>query len=827
VSVERALWLGGALLISAMVAFAAYDVEHRRDVVVEATHNEGADLARTLAQDTAHLLGSVDIVVRDAAADGLIAPMRELRWGMHQRLQDRAHAIPAIKDLFVVGADGRRIAGAADFPAQAVSIANQPYIMAQSLDVKADLYVSDAFRRYGDDKWTIAFSHGIRGPKGEFLGAAVAEIDLDYFRELYAAIGLGTGRVINLFGRGGQLLACYPGSDADIGRYFSEQPAVLQLPRRVERLTMVLHNPVDERNEIYAVEAVPGFPLVVGVGVDEAAALAAWRSQASHSAARTGLLCLAVVALIGLVIRQLRRRERAEKRLRVQTALLDELFESAPEAIVMLDLDNRVTRVNREFTHLFGFTAQEVRNRALDELIVPDDLKQQYRRMTQAVSQGRHVNKETERLHKDRRRLPVSMLGAPILTAAGQIASYAIYRDISERALAEAERAKLESRLRQAEKLEALGTMAGGIAHDFNNVLAAILGYADMALDAAFEVGVIKRYIGNVLTAAHRGRALVDQILTYSRSSRGKPIAVKVHSIVGETLELVQASLPSNIELRSHLAAGNATVIADPTHIHQLVMNLCKNAIDAMRNGGTLKVALDSEDTPADRELSHGLLSKGRYVHLCVEDDGSGMPAAVAERVFEPFFTTKEPGTGTGLGLALVHGIVTDLRGAIHVASAPGQGSTFRLYLPRSDAPATEQQAEKDSIARGHGECVLLVEDEEQVMLLTEEMLAALGYEPTGFIHAAEALSEFRADPGHFDAVIVDYLMPDMTGAELVTQLRRVRSDVPAVLVSGYIGSSASQEALLAGIGQILAKPLEYRQLAKAMAHVLARAPVG
>jgi signal transduction histidine kinase/CheY-like chemotaxis protein len=446
--------------------------------------------------------------------------------------------------------------------------------------------------------------------------------------------------------------------------------------------------------------------------------------------------------------------------------------------------------------------------------------------MTQAIGQGRHVSKETERIGKDGRRLPVSMLGAPILTAAGQIASYTIYRDISERTLAEAERAKLASRLRQAEKLEALGTMAGGIAHDFNNILAAILGYADMALNAAFEIGVIKRYVGNVLTAAHRGKALVDQVLTYSRSSRGRLTAVNVCSMVGETLELVQASLPSNVELRPCLEAGNSTVIADPTHVHQLVMNLCKNAIDAMRNGGTLKVSLDSVETPADGELSHGLLPAGRYVHLCVEDNGSGMTPTVAERIFEPFFTTKEPGTGTGLGLALVHGIVTDLGGAIHVASGPGEGSAFHLYLPRSDALATEQQAEKGSVARGHGECVLLVDDEEAVMLLTEEMLAALGYEPTGFTRAAEALSEFRANPAHFDAVVLDYLMPDMTGTELATQLRQVRSDVPILLVSGYSGSLLAQEALLAGVGLILTKPLDFRQLAQALCQMTAPMPL-
>jgi PAS domain S-box-containing protein len=826
VGIQRGLWLGGALLITAMVAFAAFDVVHRRDVAIEATQQEVAGLTRALAQQIAGLLRTVDVVVRDTATDALVRSPRGLRWELHERLRDRAHPIPLIQDLFVVGSDGRLTASAAHFPAQTISLADQPYFIAHRLDIGSELYVSNPFRRQGDDRWTIALSHGVRGPKGEFLGVAVAELDLDYFQRFYAGIALGPGRVVNLFGRNAQLLAHYPGDSANIGRTFPDQPLFRPPSSGTSAVTSVLHSPVDGRDEIYASEAVPGFALVVGVGVDEALAVEPWRIQAVHSAVRAGLLCLAVVLLIALVVRQLRRRERTEEQLRVQTALLDELFDSAPEAIVMLGLDERVTRVNREFTHLFGYTAEEARGRPLDELIVPTDLKQESQRINQAIGRGQHVSRETERIGKDGRRLHVSLLGAPIVTATGPIASYAIYRDISERALAEAEREKLASRLRQAEKLEVIGTMAGGIAHDFNNILGAILGYGDMALNTAPEAGALRRHLGHVMTAAHRAKALVDQILTYGRSARGRPTAVNACAMVGETLELVRASLPSTIELRLRLDAGKATVIADSTQVHQLVMNLCKNAVDAMQAEGTLSVATDVLDTPADRQLSHGLLPAGSYVRLTVQDTGCGMPPAVLESIFEPFFTTKPPGMGTGLGLALVHGIVADLGGAIDVVSAPEQGSAFSLYLPRSAAAAMEKEEEKAPLARGRGERVLLVEDEEPLMLLTEEMLAALGYEPTGFTRAPEALSELLADPAQFDIVVLDYLMPGMTGTELANQLRQVRPDIPIVLVSGYTGPLLSQEALLAGVGQILTKPLDFRKLAEALAQVLERTPV-
>jgi PAS domain S-box-containing protein len=562
----------------------------------------------------------------------------------------------------------------------------------------------------------------------------------------------------------------------------------------------------------------------MSVSIDKAAVLEPWYVQATHSAVRTTLLCASVGLLLWLVVRQLRRRELAEERLRVQTAQLDELFESAPEAIVMLDLDGRVTRINREFTRLFGYTSREAEGGVLDELIVPEDLKWESKLIADTVRRGQHPSTETERSHKDGSRRHVSALGAPIVTASGPIASYSIYRDMTERKLAEAERLKLEMRLRHAEKLEAIGTMAGGIAHDFNSILAAMIGYANMGLSAAVDGSMVKRHIGNVLATADRARALVDQILTYSPSTRAKRGVVHVAALIQEALELVRAALPANVELRANLNAREATVIADATQVHQLVMNLCNNAVQAMGAGGELNVTLDAVTTPADTALSHSLLAAGRYVHLAVRDSGSGMDAAIVPHIFAPFFTTKESGLGTGLGLALVHGIVTELGGAINVSTRPGKGSTFDLYLPRSDAPHLGIADEKTPLLRGNGEHVLLIEDEQAQMLLAEEMLAALNYEPSGFTRVADALGEFRADPFRFDAVFLDYLLPGITGIELARNLRAARSDIPIVMISGYTGPVLAREALAVGVDQILTKPLDFRQLAEAMAKALKRA---
>jgi signal transduction histidine kinase len=266
--------------------------------------------------------------------------------------------------------------------------------------------------------------------------------------------------------------------------------------------------------------------------------------------------------------------------------------------------------------------------------------------------------------------------------------------DVTEQSWAQAERERLEQRLRQAEKMEAVGRRVGGIAHDFNNVLAGVLAYGEMLFEETPADSKFKRYAQNVLIAATRGRELVEQILTYSRTQRGARVPVDLAKIVAETLELIRGSLPASIHLEASAPAAPLVLIGDATQLHRVAMNLCSNAIQAMSTGGTLRVALDAAELPA-QALSHGTLAPGRYVRLIVADSGSGMDETILARIFEPFFTTKEIGKGTGLGLSLVYAMITDCGGAIDVQSAPQQGSTFTIYLPQSQValPSPEDAA--------------------------------------------------------------------------------------------------------------------------------------
>ena len=391
--------------------------------------------------------------------------------------------------------------------------------------------------------------------------------------------------------------------------------------------------------------------------------------------------------------------------------------------------------------------------------------------------------------------------------------------DITERKRDEAERERLELQLRQAQKLEAIGTLAGGIAHDFNNILAAILGHGEMAQKDAAPGSALRRHVDAAMSAGLRAKSLVERILAFSRAGMGERMPVHVQSVVAEALDAIAASLPTGIRLERQLHAGNAAVLGDATQVHQVVMNLCTNAVQAMPSGGTLSVTLDAPQL-ASPCCATGVLPGGSYLRLRVADTGRGIPEQLFERIFDPFFTTKEVGVGTGLGLSLVHGIVADLGGGIDVASTLGEGAAFTIFLPWHADVAPTADVEEPTPA-GNGQTVLLVDDEPALVLLGEEMIAALGYEPIGFTSSLAALHSLRAAPERFDVVLSDEAMAEMTGSELARAVRAIRSDIPIVLMSGCVTPQLMQRARDAGVAEVLAKPLVARDIARSLAEAL------
>jgi nitrogen-specific signal transduction histidine kinase len=365
----------------------------------------------------------------------------------------------------------------------------------------------------------------------------------------------------------------------------------------------------------------------------------------------------------------------------------------------------------------------------------------------------------------------------------------------------EAEKMCLEARLRQSQNMEAIGMLAGGIAHDFNNILSAILGNSELVRRATPEGSAERRYIDNVMQAGRRAKSLIERILAFSRCGVGDRVPINVQAVVEEAVELLEASHTSGVRLETHLEGGNAAVIGDATQLHQVVMNLCTNSLQAMPNGGTLRVTLDRAQVKQSYRLSHGSLTPNVYLRLCVADTGIGIPPEVLDRMFDPFFTTK--GTtagGTGLGLSLVRGIVADLGGAIDVRTSLGHGTDVTIWLPiGGEAPTASEQIPAE-VPRGRGQAVMVIDDEAALLALAEKVLAEMGYEPIGFSSSAAALAALREAPHRFDIVLTDEVMPELTGTDLASEIRLLRPDIPIILTSGYCPRPLEERAHALGI---------------------------
>ena len=398
-----------------------------------------------------------------------------------------------------------------------------------------------------------------------------------------------------------------------------------------------------------------------------------------------------------------------------------------------------------------------------------------------------------------------------------------LHREIQERIHAEEETSRLEMQLRQAQKMQALGTLAGGIAHDFNNILASIIGYTELALRKMEPGSPFEHYFREVLKSGNRAKELVKQILLFSRGFDHPKVPVDVACIAREVVSALEVTLPSNVTISATISDDAGTVMGDAVYVHQVLLNLCSNAIYAMKEkGGLLEVSVRPVTLEAPLRTPNGTLTEGDYVRVVVRDNGEGIPSAILNRIFDPFFTTKPVGEGNGMGLALVHGVVGAMDGVVNVQSEVGVGTQFEIYIPRCDTASIPEVHKPLEHLSGH-ERLLIVDDEPQLVALWEEMLRHYGYTVTITSSSMEALKLFQRDPQAFDIVLLDQQMPHLCGADLAKRLLTIRPDLPIVMITGFSETVTPELARELGVREFLYKPVHTPELVAAIRRALQR----
>ncbi len=514
-----------------------------------------------------------------------------------------------------------------------------------------------------------------------------------------------------------------------------------------------------------------------------------------------------------------RKLEQTLNRLRESEQRFRGAFEQAIVGVALVSPDGRFIETNGALHEMLGYSAEELLDTPFNDVTFVEDAEIGAEHLRRALAGDvEAVTFEKRYLHKNGDIVWARVSSRILRDRDGEPIHFVTHiHDVTASK-------GLERRLARAQKMEALGTLAGGIAHDFNNVLSAILGNSSLALMDAAEDSELQLLLRDVVRAADRGRDLVDKILAFSRVGRGAKRPTRVKEVVVETLQMLRAAVPTTIEIRQHLTS-ESTVLADPTHLHQVVMNLCTNAAVAMeREGGVLSVDLNDVTSTDELAVQHPGLVAGPYLRLSVSDTGCGIPAESRDRIFDPFFTTRPKGKGTGMGLAVVHGVVEDHQGAIEVESEPGEGTRFDVYLPICDDPGVGDTATERAPAMG-SERILFVDDEQLQVDMARRILVRLGYQVTAMTSSQEALEAFASAPDAFDLVISDVTMPEISGDDLAQRMLTIRPDVPIILCTGFSERIDQRRADQIGVKGFIMKPLTINDLAAGIREVLDDAP--
>ncbi|MFO7557652.1 MAG: CHASE domain-containing protein [Desulfobacterales bacterium] len=509
--------------------------------------------------------------------------------------------------------------------------------------------------------------------------------------------------------------------------------------------------------------------------------------------------------------KEITERKRTEEALRESEEKHRLLFENAGDAIFIHDAEARILAINPMACELLGYAQAELMSMTIDHVDTPEEAQHTPDRIARLMAHG-HLTFETVHQHKDGSSIPIEV-NARLITWEGQPAIMSVCRDITERK-------KLEAQLQQAYKMEAIGNLAGGIAHDFNNILSAILGYTELAFGDVKKGTLLEENLQEVYTAGKRARDLVKQILAFARQHDEEQKPIQVDTIAKEALKLIRSTIPTTVEVRQNMES-NSLIMGNPSHVHQLFMNLLTNAAQAMEDtGGILEVGLKDIELDNNSSLTQLDLKPGNYIKVTISDTGPGIAPNIIDSIFDPYFTTKGVGKGSGMGLAMVHGIVKTYGGRITVDSELGKGTVFSILLPITKQHEDYRPYEEENLPSGT-ERILFVDDELPIAKMGSQTLEGLGYQVTVRTSSVEALELFRSKPNDFDLVITDMTMPNMTGDTLAVELMKTRSDIPVILCTGYSKKISDETEFKIGIKAFVYKPIVMTDLAKTVRKVL------
>jgi len=768
--------------------------------------SKNANLALALDVQTNQLLAGFDqflLLMKDqyeGASPGI--PLRRL-------MAPSFAASQSVTFVGVTDAQGNVVESLRDFVP--TNVFDREFFQAHLREDTRRLLISSPVLGRVSGRWAITLTRRVNRPDGGFAGIVAISIEPSYLTQLFETTMLGPSDVVSLVLTNGVTLARRQGDAFTFGADIAQTQLIAE--QRAQPVgSYVGPSGGDGLTRMFAYRTMRSYPVIATVGTLERDALAAVSGR-RRIYFGWALLMSAIIVSIGAITWQLlARNDRATRRLREQASLLDK----AQDAIVVTDLDRRLTFWNKGAERLYGWTADEVLGKVITEVFFPGGETNESRQAYDHVLRQGEWTGELQPRTKSGRRVVIESRWTLVRDDEGRaLGTLSINTDVTDRR-------QLEQQFYRAQRLESIGTMAGGIAHDLNNVLAPIMMGIGL-LRERFPDADSREVLDTMNTSAQRGAEMVSQVLSFAKGQEVKRVEISAADLVGDVVRIARDTLPKSIELTTDVDPDLPLILGDATQCHQVLLNLLVNARDAMPHGGQLRLTATRTTIAPHQGVRTSELAAGDYVVLRVDDTGTGMPAHLLETIFDPFFTTKDAGKGTGLGLSTSQTIVRNHGGHIRVFSEPGRGTSFHVYLPV--APASSPAAvigEKVSAPHGQGQTVLVVDDEESVRKVLKSTLEKSGYKVLQAANGREALTIYQETGPSIDAVVIDMTMPVLGGVPTMQELVKMNPSVRIIAASGIHDNEATAKSIGRQVTHFLAKPFTSDMLLRAVARAVA-----